>query len=49
MASNLCGVPAVFMSLLTLFLFYSKLDPWTSQGVHLVFIQVSTSWRRVQT
>ena len=39
-ASNLCGVPAVFLSLLTLFLFYSRLDPWTSQGVHMVYIQV---------
>jgi len=38
-ASNLCGVPAVFLSLLTLFLFYSRLDPWTSQGVHMVYIQ----------
>lgn len=38
-AANLTGVPALFLALTTLFQFYSRLDPWASQGVHLVFLQ----------
>ena len=37
--SNMTGVPCIFLSLLILFRFYSRHDLWTSQGVHLVYVQ----------
>ena len=36
-ASNITGVPCIFISLLILFKFYSSHDIWTSNGVHLVY------------
>merc|ERR1719225_1859634 len=37
--SNFTCVPCIFLALLILFKFYSSLDIWTSNGVHLVFEQ----------
>jgi len=35
--ANVCGVPCLFSSLFLLFKFYSTLDLWTANGVHLVY------------
>ena len=37
--ANLTAVPAIFLSHLFLFKFYSSSDIWTSHGVHLVYQQ----------
>merc|ERR1711981_1334328 len=37
--SNFTCVPCIFLALLILFKFYSSLDIWASNGVHLVYMQ----------
>lgn len=42
--ANVGGVPCLFFSLFILFKFYSSYDLWSSNGVHLVFLQ-DDSWK----
>ncbi|XP_023347841.1 uncharacterized protein LOC111716592 [Eurytemora carolleeae] len=37
--ANISGVPCVFIALFILFKFYSSYDLWSSNGVHLVYLQ----------
>lgn len=39
--ANICGVPCLFSALFILFKFYSSYDLWSSNGVHLVYLQES--------
>jgi len=42
--ANVGGVPCLFFSFFILFKFYSSYDLWSSNGVHLVFLQ-DDSWK----